>query len=89
MAGPVVRDIAKCRREDRVIIITFVGLASVAKCVEVMVLFRNAIQSEGLELLCSLGFEDVMTIRSISILALPAMPVSVCRRTLITYTFRD
>jgi len=60
MAGPVGGAIAKCLREDREIIITSVGPASVAKCVEAMVLARNAIQSDGLELFFFPGFEEII-----------------------------
>jgi len=60
MAGPVGGAIAKCLREDREIIITSVGPASVAKCVEAMVLARNTIQADGLELFFFPGFEEII-----------------------------
>jgi len=59
-AGPVGGAIAKCLREDREIIITSVGPASVAKCVEAMVLARNAIKSDGIELFFFPGFEEII-----------------------------
>jgi len=60
MAGPVGGAIAKCLREDREIIINCVGPASVAKCVEAMVLARNAMKSDGLELFFFPGFEEII-----------------------------
>jgi len=59
-AGPVGGAIAKCLREDREIIINSVGPASVAKCVEAMVLARNALKSDGLELFFFPGFEEII-----------------------------
>jgi len=59
-AGPVGGAIAKCLREDREIIINAVGPASVAKCVEAMVLARNAIQADGIELFFFPGFEEII-----------------------------
>merc|ERR1719195_1613212 len=60
MPGPVGGAIAKCLREDREIIINSVGPASVAKCVEAMVLARNSLKSDGLELFFFPGFEEII-----------------------------
>jgi len=60
MAGPVAGAIAKCLREDREVLITAVGPASVAKCVQAMALARNALRAEGFELFFFPGFEYII-----------------------------
>jgi len=60
MAGPVAGAIAKCLREDREVLITAVGPASVTKCVQAMALARNALRTEGLELFFFPGFEYII-----------------------------
>jgi len=60
MAGPVAGAIAKCLREDREVLITAVGPASVTKCVQAMALARNALRAEGLELFFFPGFEYII-----------------------------
>mmetsp|Transcript_104832 Transcript_104832/g.338035 ORF Transcript_104832/g.338035 Transcript_104832/m.338035 type:complete len:361 (-) Transcript_104832:250-1332(-) len=52
--------IAKCLREDREIIITAVGPASVAKCVEAMALARSYVWNDGLQLAFYPGFEHII-----------------------------
>jgi len=60
MAGPVAGAIAKCLREDREVLITAVGPASVTKCVQAMALARNALRAEGFELFFFPGFEYII-----------------------------
>lgn len=52
--------IAKCLREDREVIITAVGPAAVAKCVEAMALARSYVWSDGLQLAFYPGFEHII-----------------------------
>mmetsp|Transcript_95235 Transcript_95235/g.269043 ORF Transcript_95235/g.269043 Transcript_95235/m.269043 type:complete len:351 (+) Transcript_95235:74-1126(+) len=58
--GPVAGAIAKLLREDREVIITAVGPASVAKSVEAMAMARTYIQTNVLELWFYPGFETII-----------------------------
>mmetsp|Transcript_17905 Transcript_17905/g.26849 ORF Transcript_17905/g.26849 Transcript_17905/m.26849 type:complete len:94 (-) Transcript_17905:94-375(-) len=60
MSGPVGGAIAKCLREDREVIITAVGPASVAKCVEALALARSYLRTDGVELFFFPGFEHII-----------------------------
>jgi len=60
MAAPVGGAIAKCVREDREVIITSVGPASVAKCVEALALARSYLRPDGIELFFFPGFERIV-----------------------------
>jgi len=52
--------IAKCLREDREVVITAVGPAAVAKCVEAMALARSYVWNDGLQLAFYPGFEHII-----------------------------
>lgn len=52
--------IAKCLREDREVVITAVGPAAVAKCVEAMALARSYVWNDGLQLAFFPGFEHII-----------------------------
>lgn len=52
--------ISKCLREDREIIVTAVGPASVAKCVEAMAMARSYVWNDGLQLAFFPGFEHII-----------------------------
>jgi stage V sporulation protein S len=52
--------IAKCLREDKECIITAIGPASVAKCVEAMALARSHVWGDGLQLAFYPGFEQIV-----------------------------
>jgi len=52
--------LAKCLREDREIIVTAIGPASVAKCVEALALARGMVWSDGLQLAFYPGFEHII-----------------------------
>lgn len=52
--------IAKCLREDKEIIITAIGPASVAKCVEALALARGHVSNDGLQLAFYPGFERII-----------------------------
>lgn len=52
--------IAKCLREDREAVITAVGPAAVAKCVEAMALARSYVWNDGLQLAFYPGFEHII-----------------------------
>lgn len=60
MTGPVAGAIAKCMREDKEVIITSVGPASVAKSVEAIAMARSYIRTNGLELWFYPGFETIV-----------------------------
>lgn len=52
--------IAKCLREDREVVVTAIGPASVSKCVEAMSLARGHVQGDGLQLAFYPGFEHIV-----------------------------
>mmetsp|Transcript_81623 Transcript_81623/g.205384 ORF Transcript_81623/g.205384 Transcript_81623/m.205384 type:complete len:378 (-) Transcript_81623:60-1193(-) len=52
--------LAKCLREDREIIVTAIGPASVAKCVEALALARGYVWADGLQLAFYPGFEHII-----------------------------
>lgn len=52
--------IAKCLREDKEVIITAIGPASVAKCVEALALARGHVWGDGLQLAFYPGFEHIV-----------------------------
>jgi len=60
MAGPVAGAVAKALREDKEVIITSVGPASVAKSVEALALARNYVRANGIELCFFPGFETII-----------------------------
>jgi len=60
MAGPVAGAVAKALREDKEVVITSVGPASVAKSVEALALARNYVRANGLELCFYPGFETII-----------------------------
>lgn len=60
MAGPVAGAVAKALREDKEVIITSVGPASVAKSVEAIALARNYVRANGIELCFYPGFETII-----------------------------
>jgi len=60
MAGPVAGAVAKALREDKEVIITSVGPASVAKSVEALALARNYVRANGIDLFFYPGFETII-----------------------------
>uniref|UniRef100_A0A7R9ZZ95 Uncharacterized protein n=1 Tax=Pyrodinium bahamense TaxID=73915 RepID=A0A7R9ZZ95_9DINO len=60
MAGPVAGAVAKALREDKEVVITSVGPASVAKSVEALALARSYVRANGLELCFYPGFETII-----------------------------
>eukprot|EP00933_Yihiella_yeosuensis_P024307 TRINITY_DN18844_c0_g1_i1.p1 TRINITY_DN18844_c0_g1~~TRINITY_DN18844_c0_g1_i1.p1 ORF type:complete len:351 (-),score=79.36 TRINITY_DN18844_c0_g1_i1:136-1188(-) len=57
--GPLAGAITKCLREEKEALITAIGPASVAKCVEALALARDYLQKERFELQMFPGFETI------------------------------